>query len=130
VGRKGFVSGPVIMAEDALGAWAGVVVRVVGEAIDDTWVLEDAPVAVVDVELPIAWYLILPEREFKKISFERTINLDYSTYHSPPARKIISKPILLGHIPLEINYLIKDHLVIPFQIRDLLLRPHQPADLR
>lgn len=56
--------GPVVMGmADAFGAWTADVVRVVGEVVDETCVLEDAPVVVVDVEFAIIEScLILPKR--------------------------------------------------------------------
>jgi hypothetical protein len=51
---------------DAFGAWTTDVVRVVGEVVDETCVLEDAPVVVVDVEFAIESCLILPFSTCKK----------------------------------------------------------------
>jgi hypothetical protein len=46
----------------------------------------------------------------------------------------VHKPVLLGHISLKVNHLVKDLLVIALQIshirRHLLLHPRQPVDLR
>lgn len=55
--------GAVVMGTaDACGGRIADVVRAVGEVVVETCVLEDAPVAVADVEAAMASCFILPER--------------------------------------------------------------------